>query len=69
MCRTEEGVQYDGGYSVRNSQAIIADEAHLRYRQGCPVPICHTISMDEGAQYRITKTAQGVVGGCIYLGE
>ena len=29
----------------------------------------HIISTEEGVQYMATKTAQGVVGGCIYLGK
>ena len=31
--------------------------------------ISYIISMDEGVQYRTTKTAQGTVGGCIEVGE
>ena len=31
--------------------------------------ICHIINMEESVQYRTNKTAQGVVGGYIYLGE
>ena len=53
--------------------------AHHQYNGGCAVRICHAISTvkdvqyiistDEGVQYGTTKTAQGVVGSCIYLGE
>ena len=34
---------------------------------GYAVWICHIINTEEGVQYMATKTAQGVVGGCIYL--
>ena len=43
------------------------DLSHHKYRRGCTVPISHIIDTDEGAQYRITESAQGIVGGCTYL--
>ena len=58
-----EGIQYEGGITSVS--------------EGYSVQMCHTssvwrrhiISMVEGARYRTTKTAQRVVGGCIYLGK
>ena len=32
-------------------------------------PVTHVISTEECVQYRTTKTVQGIVGGCIYLGK
>ena len=32
-------------------------------------PITSSIQSFEGVQYMATKTVQGVVGGCIYLGK
>ena len=32
-------------------------------------PVTSSIHAEEGVQHMATKTAQGVVGGCIYLGK
>ena len=56
---------YGGGYAVRTCHTISTDVSHLQYSGGCEVRTCHVISTVEGVQYRTTKTAQGVVGGCI----
>ena len=54
---------------------ISIKEAHhqhgggVQYGGGYAVQIRHIISMDEGVQYKTTKTAQGVDGGCSYLGQ
>ena len=50
---TEKGVQHG---SVTPS-----------YSRECAVWISHISRTDKSVQYRTTKTAQGVVGGCIYL--
>ena len=39
------------------------------HTRGHAVWTCHIISTEELVQYMATKTAQGVVGGCIYLGK
>ena len=45
------------------------EEAHHQYIREFAVWTYHIISTEEGMQYMTTKTAQGVVGGCIYLGK
>ena len=45
------------------------EEVHHQYSGEHAVWICHIISTEESMQYMATKTAQGVVGGCIYVGE
>ena len=44
-------------------------EAHHKYSEGNALWTCQIISTEEDVQPRTTKTAQGVVGGCIYLGK
>ena len=46
---------------------ISREEARHQYDGGYTVWTCHIINIEESVQYRTTKTAQGVVGGCIYL--
>ena len=66
---------------VRRRQVIITD-VDVQQREGCSMRINHTISTDEGVvpishpiskeedvHYRTTKTARGVVGGCIHVAE
>ena len=48
---------------------ISMEKAHDQYNKGYAVWTCHIINIEEGVQYMATKTAQGVVGGCIYLGK
>ena len=62
-------MQYGGGYSIWRRHIINkVEDAHYRcvtrsvWRRGI-------IDTEEGVQYRTTKTAQGGVGGCIYLGK
>ena len=43
-------------------------KAHHQYGVGYAVWTCDIISTEEGVQQRTTKTAQEVLGGCIYLG-
>ena len=43
------------------------EEMHHQYSGGHAVWTCHIVNTEEGVQYMATKTAQGVVGGCIYL--
>ena len=48
---------------------ISMEEMHHQYSEGHAVWTCHIINTEKGVQYIATKTAQGAVGGCIYLGE
>ena len=73
-------LQYSGGYSVRRRHIINKSERYLvqmchiismeevydQYSGGQAGWTCIIIST-EVVQYMATKTAQGVVGGCIYL--
>ena len=46
------------------------DVSHHQYGGGESSVQWRACSMtEEGVQYMATKTAQGVVGGCIYLGK
>ena len=56
-------------HTISTDAASSAEEAHHQYGHWCAVRMSHIISTDEGVQYRTTKTAQGVVGGRIYLGK
>ena len=42
---------------------------HHQHSGGHAVWTCHITNTEEGVQYMATKTTQGVVGGCIYLGK
>ena len=42
-------------------------EVHHQYNGGHAAWTCHIINTEKGVQYMDTDTAQGVVGGCIYL--
>ena len=44
-------------------------EVHHQYSGGHAVQICHIINTEKGVQYMDADTAQGVVGGCFYLGK
>ena len=44
------------------------EEMHDQHSGGHAVWTCH-INTEEGVQYMATDTAQGVVGGSIYLGK
>ena len=45
------------------------EEVHHQYSGGHVVWTCHIINTEEGVQYMAMKTAQGVVGCCICLGQ
>ena len=45
------------------------EEVHHQYSGGYVVWTCDIINAEAGVQYMAMKTAQGVVGGCIYLGQ
>ena len=69
-----EGIQYGGGilsikwkYLVQMCHTISMEEVHHQYSGGHEVWTCHIINTEEGVQYMAIKTAQGVVGGCIYM--
>ena len=73
-----EGIQYKGGISSIRWKIISTDVSHHQYEGGassvqwmaCRVWTCHIINTEpEGVQYMATKTAQGVVAGCIYVGK
>ena len=71
-----EGIQYGGGISSIRWKVFNTDVSHSSYGGGASsvqwrhaVWTCHIFSTEEGEQYMATKTAQGVVGGCIYLGK
>ena len=55
-----EGIQYEGGIS--SIFTISMKEVHHQYSGGYAVWTCHII-----LQYMTTRTAQGVVGDCVYL--
>ena len=67
-----EGIQYGGGissvkwkiFSIDVSHHQVVEEVHHQYSGAYAV-----WTSQEGVQYMATKTAQGVVGGCIYLGK
>ena len=44
-------------------------EVHHQYSGKHAVWTCHIINTEKGVQYMDTDTAQGVAGGCIYLGN
>ena len=53
---------------------ISMEDAHHQYGGGgggggYAVWTSHIVNTEEDMQYRTTKTAQEVVGGCIYLGK
>ena len=56
-------------YLVQMCHTISMEEVHYQYSGAHAVWTCHIINTEEGVQYIATKTAQGVAGGCIYLGE
>ena len=55
--------------AVRICHIISMEVSHLQYSGGCALWTCHIISTEEDVQYRANKTAQGVIGGGIYLGK
>ena len=61
--------QQGGRYLVQICHMISMEEVHDQYSGGHAVWTCHIINTEEGVQYMATDTAQGVVGGCIYLGK
>ena len=76
-------VQYSGGFSVRRRH-VISKMEDIQYKcvttsvwkmhiismvGGYAVWTSHIVNTEEDMQYRTTKTAQEVVGGCIYLGK
>ena len=67
-----ECIQYGGGISSIRwkifSTDVSQEEMHHQYSGGHAVWTCHIINTEEAVQYMATKTAQRVIGGCIYLG-
>ena len=63
----EEAYQY--GRCLVQMCHTISMEVHHQYSGGHAVWTCHIINTEKGVQYMDTDTAQGVVGGCIYLGK
>ena len=71
-----ESIQHGGGISSIRWKIFSTDVSHHQYGEGeslvqwraCSVD-CDIINTEEGVQYMATKAAQGIVGGCIYLGE
>ena len=61
--------RYSGRYLVQMCHTISVEEVHYQYSGRHAVWTCYIINTEEGVQYMTTKTAQGVVGGCIYLGK
>ena len=43
------------------------EDLHHQYGGRYAVCTYHIINLEEDIQYKTCKTAQGVVGGCIYL--
>ena len=68
-----EGIQYGGGISSIRWKIFSTDVSHHQYGGDASsvqwLWTCHIISTGEGVQYMATDTAEGVVGGCIYLGK
>ena len=67
-----EGIQYGGGISSIRWKIFSTDVSHHQHHQysgGYVVWTCHIINTEDSVQYMATKTAQGVAGGCIYLGK
>ena len=68
-----EGMQYGGSISLRwrifstVCHTISMEDVHHQCSGGYAVWTCHIINTEEGVQYTTAKTAEGVVGGCIYL--
>ena len=61
--------QYGGDTPPMQTRVCSTDLSHHQYSGGSATWISYIISIDEGVQYRTTKTTQGAVGGCVYLGE
>ena len=61
--------QYVGGTSSVWWRVCRMDLWHHHYGGRYAVWICHILNTKESMQYRTTKTAQGIVGGYIYLGK
>ena len=72
-----EGIQYRRGISSVSWRISSTDVSHHQYG-GAPSSVwwrvfryavwtCHIINTEESVQYRTTKTAQGVPGGCTHL--
>ena len=72
MYSTVKGKTYGGGYSVQMTHIISKwrilstdvschqyGGGHHQYGGGYAVWTCHIINIEEGVQYRTTKTAQG----------
>ena len=72
-----EGIQYREGLLSARWRIFSTDVLHHQYVGGPSLVLWRVCSMDlshhqyggECVQYRTTKTAQGVVGGYIYLGK
>ena len=50
-------------------QSLVETLMSAGWSGGHDVWTCHIISTEKGVQYMDNDTAQGVVGGCIYLGK
>ena len=70
-----EGIQYGRGISLYGGRYLvqmchtISMEVNHQYSGGHAIWTCCIINTEKGVQYMDTDTAQGVVGGCIYLGK
>ena len=70
-----EGIQYGGGISSIRWKIFSTDVSHHQYggessvqwRPACSMDLSHHQYRERGVQYMDIDTAQGVVGGCIYL--
>ena len=66
------GIQYGEGISSVRWRIFSTDQygggTSSVWRMVCSIDLSHH-QYGEGVQYRTTKNAQGVVGGCIYLGK
>ena len=61
--------EYRRGTPSVQTKVCSTDRSHHQYCGGYAKWIRNIISMDEGVQYRTSKTVQGVFGGSIQLGE
>ena len=61
--------QKGGRYLVQMCHTINMEKVHHQYSGGQAVWTCHIINTEESVQYLATKTAQGVVCCCIYMGK
>ena len=67
-----ESIQYGGGMSSVRWRIFSTNQyggcTSSAWWSECSIDLSHH-QYGEGLQYRTTKSVQGVVGGCIYLGK